>query len=43
MAQIAPSNSEEALDRVQASMFKLVEKYSDRQANEWASLFYRIL
>ncbi|HJO11976.1 MAG TPA: sigma factor [Gammaproteobacteria bacterium] len=43
MAQIATSNSEEALDLVQDAMFKLVEKYSDRQENEWAPLFYRIL
>jgi RNA polymerase sigma-70 factor, ECF subfamily len=43
MAQIATSNSDEALDLVQDAMFKLVQKYSDRQENEWAPLFYRIL
>lgn len=43
MAQIATGNSEDALDIVQDTMFKLVEKYSSRQEQEWAPLFYRIL
>ncbi|MFK7864770.1 MAG: RNA polymerase sigma factor [Pseudohongiellaceae bacterium] len=43
IAQIATGNSEDALDIVQDSMFKLVEKYSDKPEQEWAPLFYRIL
>jgi len=43
IAQIATSNSEDALDLVQDTMFKLVEKYSDRSEQEWIPLFYRIL
>ncbi|MFT6093115.1 MAG: RNA polymerase sigma-70 factor (ECF subfamily) [Pseudohongiellaceae bacterium] len=43
IAQIATGNGADALDIVQDSMFKLVEKYSDKPENEWAPLFYRIL
>jgi len=43
IAQISTGNSEDALDLVQDAMFKLVEKYADRQENEWTPLFYRIL
>jgi RNA polymerase sigma-70 factor (ECF subfamily) len=43
IAQIATGNTEDALDLVQDAMFKLVEKYADRQQNEWTPLFYRIL
>lgn len=43
IAQFATNNTEDALDIVQDSMFKLVEKYSDKPENEWAPLFYRIL
>lgn len=43
IAQIATGNSEDALDLVQETMFKLVEKYADRAENEWTPLFYRIL
>lgn len=32
-----------ALDAVQDSMWRLVERYSDRPANEWAALFFTIL
>ncbi len=43
IAQIATGNVEDALDLVQETMFKLVEKYADRAENEWTPLFYTIL
>jgi len=43
MAEIATGNREDALDVVQDAMIKLVEKYSDHGAENWAPLFYRIL
>ena len=43
IAQLAVGNQEDALDLVQEAMFKLVEKYSDREETEWTPLFYRIL
>ncbi len=43
MAQLATGNTEDALDLVQDTMFKLVQKYSERPATEWQPLFYRIL
>ncbi|MGX5173266.1 RNA polymerase sigma factor [Aliikangiella sp. IMCC44653] len=43
MAEIATQNQSDALDIVQDSMIKLVEKYADKPAAEWRPLFYRIL
>lgn len=43
IAQIATSHSDDALDIVQDTMFKLVEKYADKPSAEWPPLFYRIL
>ena len=43
MAEFATGHSDEALDIVQDAMFKLVEKYSDRQESEWGPLFHTIL
>ena len=43
MARLATGNSEEALDIVQDAMFKLVQRYRDRDAHEWPPLFQRIL
>ena len=43
IAQISTGNAEDALDLVQDAMFKLVEKYSDKQESDWTPLFYRIL
>lgn len=43
MAEFATGHSDEALDIVQDAMFKLVEKYSEREENEWGPLFHKIL
>jgi RNA polymerase sigma-70 factor, ECF subfamily len=43
MAEIATSNKDEAMDILQDAMFKLAEKYADRDAKEWAPLFTTIL
>ncbi|MDG2175552.1 MAG: RNA polymerase sigma factor [Gammaproteobacteria bacterium] len=43
IAQIATSHSDDAFDIVQDAMFKLVEKYPDKNEDEWRALFYRIL
>lgn len=43
MAEIATGNQDEALDILQDAMFKLAEKYSDRDAKEWGPLFTTIL
>jgi RNA polymerase sigma-70 factor, ECF subfamily len=43
MAEIATGNKEEALDILQDAMFKLAEKYADRDAKEWGPLFTTIL
>lgn len=43
IAQITTRDREEALDLVQDSMLKLVQKYRSRDAEEWGPLFYRIL
>jgi RNA polymerase sigma-70 factor (ECF subfamily) len=43
MAEIATRNPDDAMDIVQDTMIKLVEKYSNKPAEEWQPLFYRIL
>jgi RNA polymerase sigma-70 factor (ECF subfamily) len=43
MAEIATRNQSDALDIVQDTMIKLVEKYAHKPAQEWKPLFYRIL
>lgn len=43
MAEIATGNKEDALDILQDAMFKLVEKYADRNKEEWGPLFTTIL
>jgi len=43
MAQIATNNPEEALDIVQDTMLKLVEKYADKPEEELGPLFFCIL
>ena len=43
MAEFATGNSDDALDIVQDSMLKLVEKYYYKSCDEWRFLFFRIL
>jgi len=43
MAQFATRDHDEALDIVQDTMFKLVQRYADRGEAEWGPLFYKIL
>ena len=43
MAHLATGDQDEALDIVQDSMVKLVQKYADRQESEWGPLFQTIL
>ena len=43
MAEIATGDPEEALDIVQDSMLKLVEKYQHKTPDEWRFLFFKIL
>ena len=43
MAHLATGDQDEALDIVQDSMVKLVQKYADRQESEWGPLFHTIV
>ena len=43
MAQLTTRNREDALDIVQDAMMRLVTKYANKSAEQWAPLFYRIL
>ena len=43
IAEIAVRDREEAMDLVQDAMIKLVRNYAERETDEWAPLFYRIL
>ena len=43
IAEIAVRDRDEALDLVQDAMIKLVRNYAERDTEEWAPLFYRIL
>lgn len=43
IAYVAIGHREDALEIVQDTMFKLVQKYHKRPESEWAPLFYRIL
>jgi RNA polymerase sigma-70 factor (ECF subfamily) len=43
MAVIASRNREDALDLVQESLCRFVDRYADRPPEEWKPLFYRIL
>lgn len=43
MAVALTHNPDDALELVQESMLRLVQKYRDREPEEWGPLFYRIL
>ncbi len=43
LARVATGNEDDALEIVQEAMFKLVQRYRDREAAEWPALFHRIL
>ena len=43
MAEMATASREDALDLVQDAMLGLCKSYADRDEQEWAPLFYRIL
>lgn len=43
MAHVACSNREDALDLVQESMCRFVDKYSNKPPEEWKALYYRTL
>ena len=43
IAELATRNRDDALEIVQDTMLKLVQKYASRPQDEWAPLFYRIL
>jgi len=43
IAQAGLRNEDDALDAVQDAMLQLARAYSDRSAEEWRPLFYRIL
>ena len=43
MTALAIGNKDDALDILQESMCKLVEKYADCDPSDWTPLFYRIL
>lgn len=43
MAVVATHHADDALDIVQETMIKLVEKYANKPTDEWRPLFYRIL
>lgn len=43
MAEMATGSREDAMDILQDAMFKLVEKYSTRDPQEWGALFQTIL
>jgi RNA polymerase sigma-70 factor (ECF subfamily) len=43
MAQLATSNTDDALELVQEAMLQLVKRYSDKPNEELKMLFYRIL
>ena len=43
MARLSTRSLEDAHDIVQESMYKLVQKYTDKDSSAWKPLFYRIL
>ncbi|MBP9034732.1 MAG: RNA polymerase sigma factor [Pseudomonadales bacterium] len=43
MARMALGNDDDALDAMQDTMMRLVQRYANRPAAEWRPLFYRIL
>ncbi len=43
IAELGAGNREDALDIVQDTMLRLVQRYADRPEQEWGPLFHRIL
>ncbi len=43
LARIATGNEDDALEIIQDAMFKLVQRYAQKDAAEWPALFHRIL
>ncbi len=43
IAELGAGNREDALDIVQDTMLRLVQRYTDRPEQEWGPLFHRIL
>jgi RNA polymerase sigma-70 factor (ECF subfamily) len=43
MARLALGNDDDALDALQDTMMRLVQRYAQRPADEWRPLFFRIL
>jgi RNA polymerase sigma-70 factor (ECF subfamily) len=43
MARLALGNEDDALDALQDTMMRLVQRYATRPAQEWRPLFYRML
>ena len=43
MARLSTRNDDDALDIIQDTMLRMVQKYTDKPADNWSPLFFRIL